>query len=572
MLQRVSTKVFSTSDVYRFALDNGIERLVLTKESATHYEILLCGVLKITYEYKTEKINFFQIKYRDFETKVWTKMSSKLKRVVGHWIGVYFTPGQCSDKQLFRTLIEESITILINNLLSLGASIEDKADVYILTDCCNCYELSCVCSPVEKLYLKSQQFMEGNVDSSYVSKLKNIKVNFNVTANGIMNFEDDRLASDIHFNKELLTKFLYLTFHNESAWFRSGKLLYKATSVIFNKDLCRKMLRVYSGRYFAHFNLNDYISFRNKYRLDNVNDNLLSLLRDDNNKNSKSAPKKIFYDGSNESMLSCLAANGYDVSRSEIKLFRKLPVTLVRLGGLAIQLQRNDPNRICVLNLLKDKRCLQKLPVKYINQIGSQLLSSRFKNVCADSVKFIFKLWFDAKLDFFKKYSFLKHRDEWDKEHAVLMHALDWLVFTNPLLNKNQEWSSILRQIFKWDVERHSLKSNKIPNYTWPSLSKGQEYEFEGVHYSEILTTRELFIEGEVLRHCVYDYSELCINHIYRVFTVSSKTERATLGIDCQGKELEFDQIYAEDNIPPSPDLQKKARIFVNLLNKKGSK
>lgn len=572
MLQRVPTKVFSTSDVYRFALDNGIERLVLTKESATHYEILLCGVLKITYEYKTEKIDFFQIKYRDFETKIWSKMSPKLKRVVGHWIGVYFTPGQGSDRQLFRTLLEESITVLINNLLSLGASIKDKADVYILSDCNNCYTISCSCSREETLYLKSQQFMEGGVDRDYVSKAKNIKVEFNVTANGVMNFEDNRLASDLHFNNELLTKLLYLTFHNQSAWFRAGKALYKAASVIFNKDLCRKMLRVYSGRYFAHFNLNDYIKFKKKYHLDTANDNLFSLLRDDIHEHPKTAPKALLYDGSNESMLSCLASIGYDVSRSEIKRFRKLPVTLVNLGGLAIQLERKDSNRICVLNLLNEKIIIKTLPVKYINQIGSQLLGSRFNNVCADSVKFIIKLWFDARLVFFKKHSFLKYRDEWNKEHAVLMHALDWVVFTNPLLNKNQDWSSILRQIYKWDVERQSQNSKGIPDYTWPSLNKGKEYEFEGVYYSEILSTRELFVEGEVLKHCVYDYSEFCINHTYRVFTVSSKTERATLGIDCQGNELEFDQIYAEDNIPPSPELQKKARMFVNSLNKKGSK
>lgn len=573
MLQRLATNIYSTSDVYHFAKRNGIDRLVLIEEFATHHEIILCGVLKINYEFKSQKIDFLQAKYSDFENKTWVEMSPRLKNKISAWIGVYFTPGQASDKFFFKWLLDEAMSILINDLLKLGFKIEGEAEVYF-SSYCECYDLPCEC--IEKkqgqCYLKSEQLMEGNVSSDYVNKLQREKLKFTVDINGKMAFHKKNTLSEKPFKSEVLVKFLYLTFHNNSPWHNAGKLLYKASSVFFDRDVCKKMMKVYSGKYFAHFTLSDYLKFKKKYVIDVVDDNLLSLLRDDDKKVGKTLRRKVFYDGSNESMLSFLKSKKCDVSRSEIKLFRKLPVTLVGVCGRAVKLEKIDSNRICFFNLLRHRELLKRFPVHYIRQIGELFLQLNLDEVDADSVGYIFSLWFEARKDTLKKYPFKKNRDIWDNELGVLIHALDWLVFEKPLINKNQRWSSILRLVQKWDDERFAKQADKIPNFSWPPLNHNCEYEIEGVYYREILSTRDLFIEGKTLKHCVYDYRRHCLEQEYRVFSVLAGSERATLGIDCRNNKLTFNQVYAEYNRAPSVELQQKVRAFVQVLNKKGSK
>lgn len=573
MLQRVAANLYSTSDVYRFAKSNGVDRLVFTEKTSTHQEILLCGVLKITYEFESQKIEFLQAKHSDFENKTWVEMSPRLKNKISTWIGVYFIPGQSSDKYFFKWLLDEAVTILINDLLEIGSKIEGEAEVYICSYCeCNDTPCECIEKNLGLCYLKSEQLMEGNVTSDYVNNLLRVNLKFAVAINGKMVFENKKLISEKPFKSELLVKFLYLTFHNNSAWNNAGKLLYKASSVFFDRVVCKKMMKVYSGRYFAHFSLADYLKFKKKYVIDVVDDNLLSLLRDDDKKVGKTLRRKVFYDGSNESMLSFLKSKDCDVSRSEIKLFRQLPVTLVGVCGRAVKLEKNNSNRLCFFKLLRHKQLLKRFPVNYINQIGELFLQLNLEEVDVDSVGYIFSLWFEARKDTLKKYPFKKNRDVWDNELGVLRHALDWLIFNKPQINKNQRWSSILKLVQKWDDERFSKQADKIPNFSWPPLSDNYEYEIEGVYYREILSTRDLFIEGKTLKHCVYDYRRHCLEQEYRVFSVLSGSERATLGIDCRINKLTFNQVYAEYNRVPSVELQQKVRAFVEVLNKKGSK
>lgn len=573
MLQRVATNIYSTSDIYQFAKRNNVHRLVLTEQLANHHEIILCGVFKITYDFKSKEVNFLQLKHSDFNKKTWVKMSAKLKNKISAWISIYFTPGQASDKYFFKWLLDEAVSMLINDLLECGVKIEGEAELYFNSNC-ECYEASCDC--IEKkfgeYFLRSEQLIEGNVSADYVNKLPREKLKYTVTVNAKMVFHNKSLISDKDFKSEVLVKFLYLTFHNNSPWHRAGKLLYKASSILFDKVVCKKMMRVYSGKYFAHFTLKDYLSFRKKYVIDVVDDNLLSLLRDDDKKVGKALRRKVFYDGSNESMLSFLKSKGCDVSRSEIKLLRKLAVTLVGISGRAIKLEKNNPNRVCYFKLIRHKNLLKRFPVNYISQLAELFLLLNLEDVDVDSVDYVFCSWFEARKDTLKKYPFRKNRDLWDNELGILRHALDWLVFEKPIINKNQRWSSILRLIQKWDDERFSNQAEKIPNFSWPPMNDNCEYEVEGVNYREICSRRDLFIEGKKLKHCVYDYGVRCLEEKYRVFSVLSDSERATLGIDCRSNKLVFDQVYAEYNRAPSVELQQKVRAFVEKLNKKGSR
>jgi hypothetical protein len=102
---------------------------------------------------------------------------------------------------------------------------------------------------------------------------------------------------------------------------------------------------------------------------------------------------------------------------------------------------------------------------------------------------------------------------------------------------------NLLRDVEKWHIELYAKKN--IRNARLPkSTVLGFSTEIKGVKYqiSQIVTERNLFVEGEQLNHCVYSYKSNCLNNyseIFSLYTVNSdKTKEPLITIELNGNEI----------------------------------
>jgi len=306
-----------------------------------------------------------------------------------------------------------------------------------------------------------------------------------------------------------------------------------------NKETMRLFRKVFPQVPFSNITLDHYLDFSRKYRITGDCGALYSLIPHlTDNRNC---------DGTNDWFLSRLAPY---LSRGDVKLLRVAPPSLIATAYF--------DNFSLLASLLRhpDVHCF---PVPVLREVFS-LLNQAQREVCVEIPQFISIAgkWLTHYRTVWRTQGYIKFRLRWDEYISQLRHALDWVSAEEPLLHKNQHWSSIWRQVADWQPRLKRLEGD----LRWKPLIP-ETVKTDGINFTELFTSEQLYEEGDEMHHCVYSYSERCYRRQYRVFRVESKQERATAGFIAHEGEYRLDQIYTYCNGAVSKALKQKARTFL---------
>ena len=146
------------------------------------------------------------------------------------------------------------------------------------------------------------------------------------------------------------------------------------------------------------------------------------------------------------------------------------------------------------------------------------------------------------------------------------MHRRD----PNVLLRQVEDWHRELREMPRFGTMREdcSWSSCGIPGF----IHKGKEEINEIV---EILSSRELYAEGEIMKHCVGSYVDSCKNnqiaiYSYRRIDVSGIHHEATLEVRISDRTIS--QARKKCNAPLTAQDWSKIREWINKVNLQISK
>ncbi|WP_282677476.1 PcfJ domain-containing protein [Serratia marcescens] len=317
---------------------------------------------------------------------------------------------------------------------------------------------------------------------------------------------------------------------------RIGQFLRETIS----KETMRLFRKVFPQVPFSDITLVHYLDFSRKYRITGDCGALYSLiphLADNRN-----------CDGTNDWFASRLAPY---LSRGDVKLLRVAPPSLVATAYL-------DTCRL-LASLLRHPD-VRSFPVPVLREVFS-LLSQAQRGETAEISKFISIAgkWLIHHRTVWRTQGYIKFRLRWDEYISQLRHALDWVSAEEPLLHKNQHWSSIWRQVADWQPRLKLLEGD----LRWKPLIP-ETVKTDGINFTELFTSEQLYEEGYEMHHCVYSYSERCYRRQYRVFRVESKQERATAGVIARDGRYSLDQIYTYCNGAVSKSLKQKTHTFLN--------
>lgn len=192
-------------------------------------------------------------------------------------------------------------------------------------------------------------------------------------------------------------------------------------------------------------------------------------------------------------------------------------------------------------------------------------------------VHLLFAQWAIYHKQMIGKVKPIKHKDQWKRVINQLKHVIDWFLFDQPLLHKNQTWVSFSNLADGWTKQQQELQHQEIAQIKWEKqLTEDKVYSthFGDIRISEMCNAQDLHQEGCELDHCVFSYRFDCFNKKYRVFSLchtlnNEVLERATLGVQvhpCTG-DLMFDQLRTQADGIASKTLQKYANSTIKSLN-----
>lgn len=132
---------------------------------------------------------------------------------------------------------------------------------------------------------------------------------------------------------------------------------------------------------------------------------------------------------------------------------------------------------------------------------------------------------------------------------------------------------------FKWSFKRmqaeHDEMVDEVMRQTVESLSDNptpllekikKDFSYPG--FTIITNEKDLYKEGETLKHCIYtNYKERIINGNYFAFQVLIDGERATLGLRRYTDKILYDQCYGYKNSPVSSKIDMETIKFINKFN-----
>lgn len=324
-------------------------------------------------------------------------------------------------------------------------------------------------------------------------------------------------------------------------WLNGDKVLSAFLRNILDKNVVSLFLKVTRWS-FTQLSMAQYLEFMQKYVITGDCGSLYPLL-------------SHCYDGSECDGSNQWFASRIDwLTRGDIKLLRKSPPTLVAYGDshsskLLMSILRNPLRKFFPVKILAD--ILRRYEGAWYEQ-GEIADVSHF---C------IVDKWLRHHCDVWRKHGYKNYLTEWRALKNQLFHAIDWLFAVRTQIHKNQNWLAIYRQVQQWDTE---VKNKSL--LTWEPVIR-ESLTVDGVLFSELTSSDELYEEGSVMHHCVYDYSNYCKSNVYRVFQVKSESERATLGVTINKGKHELHQIHSYCNEEVSSLLLRSAEKFVNQLN-----
>lgn len=291
----------------------------------------------------------------------------------------------------------------------------------------------------------------------------------------------------------------------------------------------------------------------------------------------------------------------FELTKADIRILRAQPITFTAAFCATLnsaishindpyynqyEIHREDPvvseqqihNLLCSSKWLIRNKLIMQYPIRVRCCLLRILLNLPLRmHEQPAKVLSLFAQWAIYHKQMIGKVKPIKHKDQWDRVLNQLEHVIDWFLFNQPLIHKNQSWVSFSNLADSWTKQQQELQHQEMALIKWEKqLVEDKVYSTNlgDIRISEICNAQDLHQEGCDLDHCVFSYRFDCFNNQYRVFSLrhtlnNEVLERATLGVHVHPRtgDLVFDQLRTLANGVASKTLQKYANLTIKLLN-----
>ncbi|EMY9430707.1 PcfJ domain-containing protein [Salmonella enterica] len=568
-MQSIPATVTDYIDIYKMCKERGIGRFVTVDECDKTLILDLCNSFRIIYNKNNRSYLFRRLKQIDKNNNKWVPLQARVRDSIISKLSIYYNRGQNSDKILFEFILRKSIDFLLADLIKAGVQITGSCNtelIYIYDDD-DAYD--------ETTERKTERVRVNSEDRKYFGYVKGTqKVSFFSVGEKREIIFDDETRSCGKIDDLIFLKFCGGIYFS-SSWRQAGMLLGQQIRKTLDNNITHAMLRINHKKMYSEFTLHDYIQFSKKWDFSGQCDSLYPLLKIVDS--LRSDKDKICCDGTNDFFIEKLKCCGVDFSRSEIKALRKAAPGCVGIIADAINyrmrgdasmsgLEAEDREKVRIATkLLRDKTVTLNYPAKVIKKVIETLWFDDVGVFEAAAHERLLNLWLSHYSGVWKQHGYKNHINEWNRYIAQLEHVFDWIRVGEGIVHKNQDWTSIWRNVLQWNPKA----DKNISSARWEAMNIPQSLlNYESVEIAELVDAPALYVEGQEMHHCVYGYWKACYEGRYRVFTVNSENERATLGVIRDGKKLKFQQMYSYANNPVSAELSKSVKLMLSRINK----
>ncbi|ARR48118.1 hypothetical protein BTO19_23190 [Vibrio parahaemolyticus] len=187
-------------------------------------------------------------------------------------------------------------------------------------------------------------------------------------------------------------------------------------------------------------------------------------------------------------------------------------------------------------------------------------------------VMFRWALYFQ---DMAKQVKVRKQRAQWYRALHQFSDVIHWVYREEVSVHKNQTWYSLVQQHDRWIAqinERDHTEERERDSTTWKG-AQWSAFDTQDVVVEEITQGKRLREEGREMEHCVFSYFNDCVRQRYRVFSLMSGEERATLGlyVDAITCQCRYDQLRGHDNAPASNKMHSISQRLISQINQANS-
>lgn len=199
-------------------------------------------------------------------------------------------------------------------------------------------------------------------------------------------------------------------------------------------------------------------------------------------------------------------------------------------------------------------------------RVDEELQTLLFPRVCL-----IIERWADYFMPMVGKVKVRKQKEQWQRVLIQLKDVLGWLTNTSGQVHKNQTWYSLMQQHERWIEQLNAeqlAKAAEIDALTWEGV-KWVDFDTQGIDIKELTTGLDLRVEGGEMEHCVFSYLNDCVRGRYRVFSLRSNNERATLGLyrNPVSQDVQYDQLRGARNELSSAVMGQVSKTLIKQIN-----
>nr|WP_254105505.1 PcfJ domain-containing protein [Aliivibrio fischeri] len=166
-----------------------------------------------------------------------------------------------------------------------------------------------------------------------------------------------------------------------------------------------------------------------------------------------------------------------------------------------------------------------------------------------------------------------KYQEQWQRALAQFEDIWTWVLRHNYPVQKNQSWHTLVLRHDLWIEEINEINAAQeaeLRAYQWDVASVNyDELNCKDMVIEEINHGARLHQEGKEMDHCVWSYLRECKKQGYRVFSLRSSNERATLGLYMNSVTLKcrYDQLRGPNNGMVSNHMQQLVKRLIKQIN-----
>ncbi len=228
------------------------------------------------------------------------------------------------------------------------------------------------------------------------------------------------------------------------------------------------------------------------------------------------------------------------------------------------------PTTIQIKILAEVKEIKESRDFHYGCQGDRQLEAAVFQQ--CQRVMFRWALYFQ---DMAKQVKVRKQRAQWYRALHQFSDVIHWVYREEVSVHKNQTWYSLVQQHDRWIAqinEQDHVEERELDSTTWTE-AQWSAFDTQDVVVEEITQGKRLREEGREMEHCVFSYFNDCVRQRYRVFSLMSGEERATLGlyVDDITHQCRYDQLRGRDNVQASDKMLSISKRLISQINQANS-